>query len=190
MDISSAMIELARELAAQVGNDGARFVTGDVSSELTELRNSADLLYTGRGSLPWIMDLAPWAESVARTLRPGGRLVVYEGHPLASLWDRDASAPKLRPEASYFADAPREEPGFPAAAAERELGTERPVMHERAWRIGEVLQSLLDQGLVVEQLREYPMPFWDQFPNWDDADLARLPMTWGLVARLPESVRK
>jgi ubiquinone/menaquinone biosynthesis C-methylase UbiE len=40
-----------------------------------------DLVYTGKGALIWMRDLDAWAESVARMLKPGGQLFVYEAHP-------------------------------------------------------------------------------------------------------------
>ena len=33
---------------------------------------TADLVYTGKGALIWMPDLARWADEVARLLRPGG----------------------------------------------------------------------------------------------------------------------
>ena len=40
--------------------------------------------YTGGGSLVWLPDLDGWAVVVVRALRPGGRLILLEEHPLAA----------------------------------------------------------------------------------------------------------
>lgn len=47
---------------------------------------SADLVYTGKGAVVWMADLAGWAREVARPLRPSGHLFVYEAHPAVILW--------------------------------------------------------------------------------------------------------
>lgn len=41
----------------------------------------ADVIYTGKGALIWIVDLAAWAAEVVRLLHPGGHLFVLESHP-------------------------------------------------------------------------------------------------------------
>jgi SAM-dependent methyltransferase len=46
----------------------------------------ADLVYTGKGALIWMGDLARWAHDVVRLLRPSGHLFLYEEHPAVPLW--------------------------------------------------------------------------------------------------------
>lgn len=63
---------------------------------------SADLVYTGKGALVWMADLAGWAREVARLLRPSGHLFVYEAHPAVILWTWDEDRPRIREDRSYF----------------------------------------------------------------------------------------
>ncbi|MEQ9570054.1 MAG: class I SAM-dependent methyltransferase, partial [Longimicrobiales bacterium] len=79
VDLSAEMVAQARAKAEAVGAVAASFVVGDAADPPGELDDSADLVYTGRGSLCWLMALDPWARGVARLLRPGGSLVIYEG---------------------------------------------------------------------------------------------------------------
>ncbi|HSR40731.1 MAG TPA: class I SAM-dependent methyltransferase, partial [Longimicrobiales bacterium] len=79
LDISGEMIRLAREKTRALGWS-ATFVRSDVLDPPEELLGSADLVYTGKGALPWVMDLAAWAGAVARVVRPVGRVWVFEGH--------------------------------------------------------------------------------------------------------------
>lgn len=178
------MIGLARRKARLLGVP-ASFLVGDVVAPPPELAASADLVYTGKGALPWIMDLDGWGEAVVRILRPGGRVYVFDGHPLANLWDRESDTPRLRPEVGYFDPEPRENPGFPGSVVRRELGDEGPGMLERFWRSGEVIGSLLRAGCVLEAFDEHPYPFWDQFPGWSAEIGRRLPSTYSVLARLP-----
>lgn len=185
LDISPEMIEQARRKADALGRSEARFVVCDVVSPPADLEGAADLVYTGRGSLPWILDLGAWARAVASVLRPGGRLVLYEGHPLANLWDRSASDLRLRVGASYFVSEPEENEGFPRSVVERAADRDGPSprMLERAWRPGQVVASLIDAGLALERFEEFPDLFWDQFPGWSEDLRAALPNSYGIVAR-------
>jgi hypothetical protein len=142
----------------------------------------ADIVYTGKGALPWMMDLGAWANVVARLLRPGGRVFVFEGHPLDVLWERTADSLQLRQDAGYFDDVPQENPGFPAEVVERELGPQRPRLLERSWTPAAVITSLLCAGLTLELFEEHPLLFWRQFPRWSDELIARLPHSYSVLA--------
>jgi hypothetical protein len=58
-----------------------RYGVGSVIGGLISLNGTADLVYTGKGALPWVMDLERWAAVIERLLKPGGRLFVFEGAP-------------------------------------------------------------------------------------------------------------
>jgi SAM-dependent methyltransferase len=132
---------------------------------------SADLVYTGKGALIWMPDLARWAADVARLLRPGGHLFVYEGHPAAPLWTWDADEPRIRGDRSYFGRTHVND-DFPANGAV-----------EWQWTLGEVVTTVVAAGLDVLHLGEYPEPFWRMggvtAAAWD----GRLPNAFSLLAR-------
>lgn len=182
IDISEAMIDQAKRKAAAFRPDDAAFLCADVIDLPEGLEATADIVYTGRGSLPWVLDLDAWAASVRRTLKPGGHIFLLEGHPLDALWDRAAPGLRLRPGVGYFDDVPRESPGFPASAAERALGAERPHMVERQWRPGEVVEALLGAGLRLVRFRELPVLYWNQFPGWPAELVERLPHSYVILA--------
>jgi SAM-dependent methyltransferase len=186
IDISEEMLELARRKSAAI-DANATWIRADVLETPHELDGTADLVYTGRGAICWMLDLDAWAAVVARLLKPGGRFLLFEGHPLDFLWEEEAEGYVLRQGASYFLDAPVEERGFPYQAARR-TEPERPVeLTSRAWTIGQVVTAVIGAGLRVERLEELPEPFWDQFKRIEPRELARLPHTFGLVASKPGS---
>jgi SAM-dependent methyltransferase len=91
-----AAMRRARELAA-----ACRYVVAEVPR--VPLRDQcADLVYTGKGALIWMRDLATWAAEAARLLRPAGHLWIYEAHPMVPLWTWDKDEPRIRPDRSYF----------------------------------------------------------------------------------------
>lgn len=111
IDISPAMIRQAQQKASTLGRS-ATFVCSDVVNVPSQFDGCADLAYTGKGALPWLMDLTVWANVVTRLLRPGGRIFIFEGHPLDWLWERDVASLQLRAQAGYFEPMPRETPWF------------------------------------------------------------------------------
>src|SRR5713101_5160655 len=60
VDINEKMIECARRKSEALGAP-ARWYRCDVLDLPAELDGTADLVYTGRGALCWVMDLEAWA---------------------------------------------------------------------------------------------------------------------------------
>lgn len=186
LDISERMLALARR-KAELLDAPATWCHADVLAPPDHLDGTADLVYTGKGALPWVLDLAAWAGVVARLLVPGGHFYIYEGHPLNWLWVHQAPDLRLRPGADYFARAPRVSDDFPglflqAAAAE---GAQPERAFERQWTLGEVVSALAAAGLTLVSLTEHAGHFWPQFPNVPAHRLRLLPHTFGLLMRRP-----
>ncbi|MEJ7811209.1 MAG: class I SAM-dependent methyltransferase [Gemmatimonadaceae bacterium] len=185
VDISEAMLAQARRKSDLLGAP-ATWVRSDVVHTPQGLDGSADLVYTGCGALPWMMDIDAWAAVVARLLAPAGRLFVHEGHPLTWVWEPNAPEYRLREDGSgYFAREPRVDRVFPASAIEQLTpdGEARCEAVERQWTLGQVVTSLVRAGLAVEWLEEHPEHFWGQFPNVPPEAAARLPHTYSLLMR-------
>jgi SAM-dependent methyltransferase len=132
---------------------------------------TADLVYTGKGALIWMPDLARWADEVARLLRPGGHLFVYEGHPAVVLWSWDEDQARIRADRDYFGRSHVNDT-FPAHGAV-----------EWQWTLGDVVTAVVSAGMEIEFLGEYPEPFWRpggvSAAAWD----GRLPNSFALLAR-------
>ena len=83
VDISPKQIELAEKKAEAAGLS-VRFVASDIYGLPQDLlAESFDIVFTGGGSLVWLPDLKRWAQTIARLLKPSGRLILDEEHPLA-----------------------------------------------------------------------------------------------------------
>lgn len=187
VDISEAMLECARQKSDALGAK-ATWYRSDILETPHELDSTADLVYTGRGALCWIMDIEAWARVVFRLLKPGGKLYVFEGHPISGMWDAEATDFKLDPKyGDYFATEPIAEAGWPATYI-GDLGKpeeEHATKYEMPWRLAQIVNSCIHAGLVLEELGEHPDPFWEQFPNIPNETLRRLPQTFSLLARRP-----
>lgn len=152
VDISAVAVRLATERAAQTGL-AARFVAADVYDLPPELVDF-DVVYASSGVVCWLPDLDRWAAIVAGRLRPGGRFLLYEHHPV---WEATAGAPDaLRPVTGYFGRS------TPVAELDRSRRP-RAAVPERAfvsflWPLGDVVTALANAGLRVELVVEHPVP--------------------------------
>ena len=82
LDFSAASVAAARDVAARAGLD-VDYVRANVyDAEQALAGRRFDVVYTGKGALCYLPDLARWADVVARLLRPGGHLYIVEFHPL------------------------------------------------------------------------------------------------------------
>lgn len=185
VDISERMIGVARRIAAVLGAPASWYCC-DILRTPHELDNTADLVYTGKGALPWMMDIRAWAKVVARLLKPSGKLYVFEGHPLDWVWQVEAAEYRLNPkDGDYFSDALNDQRwpapflcGIPVKAELR--------AREHHWTLGEIMNSLAEAGLTLEHFEEYPDLYWNQFPNLPEDLARRLPHTFSLLMRKGE----
>jgi SAM-dependent methyltransferase len=185
VDISAAMLSLARR-KAELLHAPAVWVHSDVLELRSELNATADLVYTGKGALPWVFDLQLWSQVVSRLLRPDGRLYIFEGHPLNWVWEPEASEFRLRDDGGdYFWGEARANRDFPASAVARATAPSQvvPQAFERQWNLGAIVTSLVEAGLVLERLEEYPEHFWPQFSRIPEHITRRLPHTFSLLMR-------
>lgn len=181
-DISPRMIAMARKRAEALGLP-ASFYVCDTLEVPPDLDGTADLVYTGKGALCWMIDILAWANVVARLLRPGGRLYLFEGHPLDWVWDAQASEYRIAPErGGYFSDALRDD-DFPNSVLARAGSSQRALA--RQWHVGSVMNSLVSAGMDLVHFEEHPDLFWNQFPNLPEGDLLRLPHTYSLLMHRP-----
>jgi len=152
VDFSVTSIALAREKADAAGLE-VEFVESDIGAlHPAMLASDYDLVYMASGVLVWIPEIDRWAATVAATLRRGGRLLLWEEHPISMvLWGR---GPNIEVVANYFRRANPEtstgwnhfEGGEDASETKFEFG----------WGLGDVVNALIGNGLRIERLDEYP----------------------------------
>jgi ubiquinone/menaquinone biosynthesis C-methylase UbiE len=170
IDYSSVAADAAQRRARELGM-ACQYLVAEVPG--VPVRDAcADLVYTGKGALIWMRDIDAWARDVARVLRPGGHLFMYEAHPAVPLWTWDEDEPRIRPDRSYFAESHVNDT-FPGNGA-----------REWQWNLGQIVTAITAAGLHLETLAEYAEPFWR--PQ-DDTNAAawsgRLPNSYALLAR-------
>jgi SAM-dependent methyltransferase len=177
-DISEEQIALARQKAAASGVP-VDFYAADVYDLPAELRNgSFDVVFTGGGALVWLPDLNRWAAAVSACLKPGGRLALFDEHPLAGCLRVEED--RLVVEEDYFSrDQVSPDSGWRHFAGGEKA---RETKYEFTWPLGDVVTAVAQAGLVVERLEEYPTGAAWRFGDLHGEKL-RLPGEFLLMAR-------
>jgi len=186
VDISERMIASARRKTEALGAN-ASWHCSDILQTPHSLDGTADLVYTGCGALPWMMDIASWARVVARLLKPGGRVFVFEGHPLDWVWNSDATGYEFDTERGNYFSERLDDRRWPAPVlAELDIPDDRrPRAREHQWTLGHILNSLVAAGLHLAHFSEHPEQYWDLFSNMPAEIVRRLPHTFALLMSKP-----
>jgi SAM-dependent methyltransferase len=153
IDFAGTAISAARALAREVGVD-ARFIESDVYGLSDVLQERFDIVFASHGVLVWIPDVRRWAEVAASFVRPGGFLYLVDGHPIGHILSEAGIT--IRPGASYFDTAPRRFEGHGSYVGEPRH-FDNPVSYEWQHTLGEIVSAIIDAGLVLEFLHEWPM---------------------------------
>ena len=164
IDFSEPALEAARALAAETSID-ARFILSDVYSLPDKLDEQFDIVFTSYGALCWLPDIGRWAQVAAHFVRPGGTFYVVEFHPIVGIFDDDAGVTDLQVRFPYF---PTGEPlrweGL-GTYTDRTARLEHDVTYEWPHPTSEVLTALIDAGLRIEFLHEFPLTSYPQMPS-------------------------
>ena len=159
LDFSGEAVREAGALAAEAGLR-AEFAQANVYDAVSALpARTFDVVYTGKGALNWLPDMAAWASVAARLVAPGGLLYLFEFHPFGDVFD-DESPDALRIRYPYF---PRTEPLFfddPGTYTDGEANTIHNDSYEWPHSLGEVITALAGNGLTIEFLHEFDRLTW------------------------------
>jgi len=169
VDYSEVTVGAAQRRADELGV-ACRYIVA-VVPEVPLDDACADLVYTGKGALIWMPDLANWAREIVRLLKPSGHLFIYEAHPAVPLWTWDTDHPRIRTDRSYF-DRSHVNDTFPGNGAV-----------EWQWNLGQIVSTLATAGMEILHLGEYAEPFWRAGDLKAAAWEGRLPNTFSLLAR-------
>ncbi|MDX9971736.1 MAG: class I SAM-dependent methyltransferase [FCB group bacterium] len=192
VDISDRAIAHAQALSEEAGLP-ARFIRADLFDLPNVLDETFDIVFTSYGTIGWLSDLAQWGRIAAQYVRPGGRFCIVEIHPFLSvLGPWDAAAPEdLRVQAPYFRDGAPERSVETTSYAMRP-GETHPETECFEWltTFSGVQTALIDAGLQITKVREYPWCCYAHFPfmtRRDDGTYAppppvNLPFLFGILA--------
>jgi SAM-dependent methyltransferase len=191
VDFSPVSLAKAADLAERCGVE-IEWVQADAVALPDSLRGRFDIAYATIGAICWIEDIGAWMRSAAATLRPGGRVVLVEVHPLYMMIE--AGADPLRLDFPYAFDGPRrfDDPGS-YADPDANVPVTAEVVY--AHSLGEVVNAAIAAGLRIDTLREHLEtdldPRGDMLTQGEDGHYRlevsgeRLPILFTLIATRP-----
>ena len=148
IDLSDKAIESAQELTAKTGSN-AKFICCDIYDLPNFLNGEFDIVFTSYGTIGWLPDLDKWAKIISTFLKPCGHFVFVEFHPV--VWMFDDNFEKIG--YNYFNSG---------LILETETGTYADKNSDISqtcamWNhgLGEVLNSLINQNLIITSLEEF-----------------------------------
>ncbi len=157
-DFSDEAIRLAQSLSSEL-NLPARFICSDVYDIDSVLQEQFDVVYTSYGVLAWLPDIRRWARIAAARVKPGGFFYIAEFHPFANVLDDGSGEYRLRH--PYF-EKNAMKFDVEGTYADREAHVESKVEYGWNHTLGEIVTSLIEAGLTVEFLHEFPYSVYQQ----------------------------
>ena len=152
----------AIESAIQIANDtdsNTKFICCDIYDLPSHLDKQFDIVFTSYGTIGWLPDIDRWAKIVAKYLKPKGKFVFVEFHPVVWMFDEDFNKIAYR----YFKSEP---------IIETETGTYADKKADLSqstitWNHGlsEVLNSLIRNGIEIVSLDEFDYSPYNCFNN-------------------------
>lgn len=184
IDLSDTGIEEAKKLAEKTGQN-TQFICCNIYDLPQYLDETFDMVFTSYGVIGWLPDLQKWGQIIHRFLKPGGKFVFVEFHPV--LWMFDDKIEKIG--YNYFNDGPIVET-FTGTYADKNA----PIVQEYVnWNhsTSEVLNSLISNDLQILSFDEYDYSPYDILYNGEEIEPKkyrakhlgnRFPLVFSLVA--------
>lgn len=184
VDLSDKAIESAKKLASEIHVDAA-FICTDIYELPSYLDQEFDIVFTSYGTIGWLPDLDKWANVVSRFLKPNGKFVFVEFHPVVWMFDDNFASINYR----YFNSGAITETETGTYADKTADITQEYVMWNHSF--GEVVNSLIKNNLSIDSLDEYDYSPYNCFNNTIEVEPKKfriahlgdkIPMVYSLVA--------
>ncbi len=161
VDFSRNAITLAQSLSEEL-NIPAHFYRSDIYELPSVLNGEFDIVFTSYGVLHGLPDLQRWGEIIAHYLKPGGIFYIVEDHPFFRVF-RAKPEGEFKADRSYFYS---EEPQRIEGAGSYTTGNKGTDGVSYVWdhSLGDLINSLVDAGLRIEFLHEFPYAARAKFP--------------------------
>jgi 2-polyprenyl-3-methyl-5-hydroxy-6-metoxy-1,4-benzoquinol methylase len=158
VDLSDKAIENAKHIASQM-NAAATFICCDIYDLPNHLDKKFDIVFTSYGTIPWLPDLHQWAKLISDYLKPMGRLIFVEFHPVVWMFDDDFENIAY----NYFNSGPIVETENGTYADRDAKITQQYICWNH--NMAEVVTSLITNGLEINTFREFDYSPYNCFKN-------------------------
>ena len=158
VDLSNDSIKLAKKLSKEIAVP-ATFICSDIYELSNVLDKKFDIIFTSYGVLCWLSNIKKWAKIIDYFLKEGGMFYIVEIHPFTSILSHDfkifyryfQKGPFLDDSSGTYTDWDADVKG---------------ITYEWSYTISDVINSLINEGLRIEYVHEFPFTMYDQFPGF------------------------
>ncbi|WP_323780081.1 class I SAM-dependent methyltransferase [Leisingera sp.] len=177
IDHSAEFLKQAAILKGIARSD-CEFLCADIYDLPSGIRCDFDFAVITIGVLNWMPDLGRFFQAVAGLLRPGGRLVIYETHPVLEMFEPTSKQPHL-PAYSYFSEAP--------AVVKQAItydGSKQSASPSYwfSYKMSDIVMGLIHAGMDITRFEEFPHSNREaEFEVYQNRQ-AQLPMSFTMVA--------
>lgn len=192
VDLSEKSIELARSLSQEI-NIPAKFHVSDIYQLPERLSGEFDIVFTSYGVLHWLRDLEQWGKIIDHFLKPNGIFYIVEDHPTFRMFTTKDKTEIQLANPYFFSETP-EQVEMTGSYATDNLG-ESDTFYIWNHSISEVINALINAGLMIEFLHEFPFAARAKFPFMEKGSdgwwylpkqYVQIPFLFSLQARKPE----
>lgn len=160
-DLSDKAIGKAKDLAKQLELE-ATFICSDIYELPKNLDEKFDIVFTSYGTIGWLPDLDKWAAVIVNHLKPGGRFIMADFHPVVWMFDNDFKGVGY----NYFNSGPINEVEQ-GTYADRDANLNSEYV---GWNhsTAELLSSLLKAGLTLQTYQEFDYSPYNCFRHMEE----------------------
>lgn len=167
IDFSEKAITLAQSLSEELAIP-AQFYCADIYKLPDVLSGEFDIVFTSYGVLHGLPDLPRWAQIIAYYLKAGGIFYIVEDHPFFRVF-RAKPEGVIKAERNYFFSEEPQRLEVQGSYATDNEGA-RGVSYIWDHSIGEVINALIDAGMRIEYLHEFPYAARAKFPFMEQGE--------------------
>lgn len=177
IDLSDKSINLAIDLNNRAETN-AKFIQSDVYSLPDSLDEKFDIVFTSYGAVGWLPDILKWAEIIHHFLRPGGKFIMVEFHPV--LWMFDDNFKEI---VYKYADTNPIIEDLKGTYTNRNANIKNKSV---SWNHGlaTILDALVQKELMISGFREYDYSPYDCFSNTVEIEKGKFQIK-GLEGKIP-----
>lgn len=184
IDLSDKAIEEAQKINAALNLD-AKFICCNVYDTLEYVKEQLDIVYTSYGVIGWLPDLDKWANVISKSLKPGGKLIFVEFHPVVWMFDDNFNEIKY-----HYHNEKTITETYTGTYANKEAEIQTDYV---GWNhsLSEVISNLLKHGLKIQHFKEYDYSPYNCFNQTEEFEKGKfrikhlenkIPMLYSLTA--------
>lgn len=158
VDLSDKAIENAIRIAKET-NSNTQFICCDLYDLEHHLDKQFDIIFTSYGTITWLPDIGKWGELISKFLKPNGKFIFVEFHPVVWMFDNDFEKISY----NYFNAAPIVETENGTYADKNAKITQSYVTWNHS--LSEVVSSLLINNIEIIDFKEYDYSPYNVFTN-------------------------